>query len=258
MSIKIETRDGVAVVTINRPELRNCIDPDTHLAMAAMWQDLDRDDAVAAVVLTGAGDKAFCTGADIARFIPYLREKAKAEADPGHFCGMTRETPTRKPIIAAINGAAIGGGLELALASDIRIAAPGATFALPEVRLGALAGAGGVVRLPRVIPQSLAMDMLLTGRAIDSQTALSAGLISEITEAGAVVERAIAIGQAIAANGPIAVQLTRDVARRTQDMGLVNALELERAAFRRVLLTEDLDEGTAAFREKRKASFSRR
>lgn len=255
MSISVTMHDAVAIVTVERQHVRNAIDPATHHALAAAWPQLDQDDKVRAIVLTGAGDRAFCTGADIPNFLPFIAEKARTETDPGHFCGLTREPPTAKPLIAAINGAALGGGLELALACDLRIASTNAIFGLPEVKLGAVAGAGGLVRLARVVPEAIAMDMVLSGRSIDAERALAVGLVSELTAPGAVVERALAIARTIADNGPIAVRLSKSVIRRGSDMGVLAALELERAAFRRVLLTDDIKEGIAAFEQKRKPDF---
>ncbi len=256
MSISVTINDAVAIVTIDRPQVRNAIDPETHHALAAVWPRLDADSKVRAIILTGAGDRAFCTGADIPEFLPFIGDKARTETDAGHFCGLTREPPTSKPLIAAINGAALGGGLELALACDLRIASKDAVFGLPEVRLGAIAGAGGLVRLARVVPEAVAMDMILTGRSIDAERALAIGLVSELTSPDGVLDRALAIARMIADNGPIAVRLSKSVVRRGSDMGLLAALELERSAFRRVLLTDDIKEGIAAFGQKRKPEFN--
>lgn len=255
MTIKLEISARVATVTINRPEVRNSINPETHEALAALWPQLERDDAVAVVVLTGAGEKAFCTGADIGKFLPYISGLAESERDPGHFCGLTREPVVSKPIIAALNGATLGGGLELALACDLRIAASTATFGLPEVKIGAIAGAGGVVRLARLIPEAVAMDLLLTGKSIDAARAYEVGLVSEVVPLEALRDRAQSVAEQIARNAPLAVRLTRSVVRRGADMGLFAALELERAAFRRVLLTKDLYRGIEAFKAKNVPDF---
>jgi enoyl-CoA hydratase/carnithine racemase len=163
MPVRVESFGAVAMVTIARPEAGNAIDTATHEELAGTWPTLERDEAVRVIVLTGAGAKAFCTGADIVNFLPYLGELIARGKDPEHFCGLTM-TPLKKPIIAAINGAALGGGLELALACDLRIASDNATFGLPEPRIGLIAGAGGVTRLARAVPEAIAMDMLQTGR----------------------------------------------------------------------------------------------
>lgn len=255
MAILVETAGAIATVTIDRPFARNAIDLATHHELTELWGKLDGDPAVRAIILTGAGDRAFCAGADIASFLPYLAECAEQGRDPGHFCGLTYETPTTKPIVAAINGAALGGGLELALACDLRIAVDSAVFGVPEVTLGALAGAGGVARLSRLLPAAVAMDMILTGRAIGAARAYELGLVSELAPASELRQRAMEAAGRIAANGPVAVRLSKSVARQGADLGLTDALDLERAAFRRVLQTSDMKEGIAAFREKRAPVF---
>lgn len=255
MSILVSTTNAIATVTIDRPKVRNAINLETHNELAEVWNKLENDRAVRVIVLTGAGNQSFCAGADIASFLPYLSECAAQEKDPGHFCGLTRDPPTMKPIIAAINGTALGGGLELALACDLRIAADTAVFGVPEVKIGALAGAGGVARLSRFVPPAVAMDMILAGRTIDAKRAYEVGLVSEVVAAADLQSRVREVAACIAANGPLAVRLSKSVARHGANMGLASALELERAAFRRVLLTQDMKEGIAAFQEKRTPVF---
>lgn len=258
MSIELEIYAGVARVTLNRPEAMNAMTQAMDAQLRAVWPEVNARSDVHAVILTGAGAKAFCSGADIGTLLPYLQEKARREDDGGDFAGLSREPPTHKPIIAAINGICVAGGLELALACDLRIAEEHSVFALPEVRWGVIAGAGGIARLSRLIPDAVAMDMLLTAQSIDAARALQVGLVSEVVPAGKALERAMAKAEAIGRMGPLAVRLTKEVARRGRDMGLYAALELERVAFRRVMMSEDVNEGVAAFVERRTPRYAGR
>jgi enoyl-CoA hydratase/carnithine racemase len=246
--------DGVALIRIARPHKLNAIDPATDDALRAAWARVERDDAVRCAILTGAGERAFCVGAEIGTMLPALREQAIANRDDGAFCGMTRVAPTRKPIIAAINGFAFGGGLEIALACDIRIASDSARFGLPEVQLGVLAGGGGVSRLPRFISPALACEMLLTGEPIDAQTALRAGLVSRLAPAPELIDTARRIASRIARNAPRSVERTLWLVRRSRGE-LPGALDLERESFRSLLASSDAHEGIAAFVAKREPVF---
>lgn len=258
MSIQLEIHAGVACVTINSPQAMNAMTQEMDAQLRAIWPEVNARSDVHAVILTGAGSKAFCAGADIGTLLPYLQEKARHEDDSGDFAGMSREPPTHKPIIAAINGICVAGGLELALACDLRIAEEHSVFALPEVRWGVIAGGGGITRLSRLIPDAVAMDMLLTAQSIDAARALQVGLVSEVVAAGKALERAMAKAEAIGRMGPLAVRLTKEVARRGRDMGLYAALEFERVAFRRIMMSEDVNEGVAAFVERRTPRYSGR
>lgn len=257
MSVTTEIDAGIAWVTINRPRQRNAIDIATHEALRALWSRLDVDEAVRVIVLTGAGTRAFCAGADIRDFLPYLRARIAEGADPGDFCGLTH-FPSAKPVIAAINGAALGGGLELALAADLRIAVEGAVFGLPEVKLGAIAGAGGIVRLMRALPAALARDMLLTGRSIRAARALEAGLVSEVVSPGMLHAAARALARQIADNSPTALRLTREVMATTEGLPLDAALAAERKAFHVATASEDFALGVQAFAEGGVPSFTGR
>lgn len=251
MSIRFEIKEGVACVTIDRPEAMNAITKEMDAELRAVWPEVNGRSDVHAVVLTGAGPKAFCSGADIGTLLPHLKDKARHEDDGGEFAGMSREPPTHKPIIAAINGICVAGGLEIALACDLRIAEEHSVFGLPEVRWGVIAGGGGITRLSRLLPDAVAMDMLLTAQTIDAARALQCGLVSEVVPVGKAYERALEKAAAIGRMGPLAVRLTKEVARRGRDMGIYAALELERVAFRRVMLSEDAHEGVSAFVERR-------
>lgn len=258
MSIQFEIRAGVACITLNRAKAMNAMTREMDEQLRAVWPEVNSRRDVHAVVLTGAGRKAFCSGADIGTLLPYLQEKAQREEDTGEFAGMSREPPTTKPVIAAINGVCVAGGLELALACDLRICEEHASFGLPEVRWGVIAGAGGVTRLSRLLPDAVAMDMLLTAQTIDAAKALQYGLVSEVVPQGRALERAMEKAETIGRMGPLAVRLTKEVARRGRDMGLYAALELERVAFRRVMLSEDVNEGVSAFVERRSPRYNGR
>lgn len=258
MSIKVDFQDSVALITINRPEAMNAMTKEMDSQLRDVWPEVNARREILSVVLTGAGDKAFCSGADIGTLLPQLRQSASEETDRGEFAGMSREPPTYKPMIAAINGICVAGGLEIALSCDIRIAEEHSVFALPEVRWGVIAGAGGVTRLARLIPDAVAMDMLLTAQSIDAARAFQVGLISEIIPKGKALERALVKAQTIGRMGPLAVKVTKEVARRGRDMGLYAALEYERMAFRRIMLSEDVNEGVAAFVERRTPQYSGR
>lgn len=256
MSIKFEISEGVACVTFDRPEAMNAVTKEMDAELRAIWPEVNRRRDVHAVVITGAGPKAFCSGADIGTLLPHLKDKGRREEDGGDFAGISREPPTYKPIIAAINGICVAGGLEIALACDLRIAEEHAVFGLPEVRWGVIAGGGGITRLSRLIPEAVAMDMLLTAQTIDAARALQCGLVSEVVPRGRARERAMEKAAAIGRMGPLAVRLTKEVVRRGRDMGIYGALELERIAFRRVMLSDDADEGVAAFVERRTPKYN--
>lgn len=257
MGVRLETADAIAWVTIDRPEKRNAVDVEVHRTLKALWPRLEDDESVRVIVLTGSGAESFCAGADIGSFLPYLRERIAAGEDPGDFCGLTHRT-LAKPLVAAINGAALGGGLELALAADLRIAADHATFGLPEVRIGAIAGAGGVTRLPRLVPDAVARDMILTGRPIDARRACEVGLVSEIVPLSELHDTVRAVARRIAENSPSAVALSRSVLNTVANLPLADALEVERAAFRRATATEDFIIGTTSFASGARPAFTGR
>ena len=259
MSVDLERgQDGIAVVRINRPDRLNAIDPETNDALRAAWADVERDEGIRCAILTGAGERAFCVGAEIGTMLPALRDQALANRDDGTFCGMTRVPPTRKPIIAAVNGFAFGGGLEIALACDIRIASENARLGLPEVQLGVLAGGGGVSRLPRFISPALASEMLLTGDPIDAETALRVGLVSRVVPGAELLDTARRIAARIVRNAPLAVERTLKLARMSRSLHLGEALDLEREGFRSLVNSADAYEGIAAFVGKRTPAFQGR
>ncbi len=247
---------GVALVTIARPEKFNAIDTQTDQAMAAALTALDSNPQVRCIVITGAGSKAFCAGADIAQLLPQLKRNILAGQDSPQFCGVTHRPSTHKPLLAAINGVALGGGLELALSCDLRIASSNASFALPEITVGVLAGGGGCTRLPRTISAALAAEMILTGRPINAERALQAGLISQVVAPDALLARALELAQTIAARAPQSVRACTALLRRPRFEELQDALVHERHAFAQVITTRDAQEGIRAFSEKREPVYT--
>ncbi|MRX48881.1 enoyl-CoA hydratase [Paracoccus sp. S-4012] len=245
MTIDCSTRDGIARVVLSRPEKRNAITPAMHEALTELWPRLEADPRVRVIVLTGKGS-AFCAGADVHEFLPHIARLIAEGKDPGHFCGLTRRVPG-KPMIAAVNGPAYGGGMELMLASDIRIASDKARFALPEVQLGAIAGAGGITRLFRELPTAIANEMVITGNPIDAARAFQLGLVSAVHPPDELAPAAEALARRITSNAPLAVMASRDLGAIAGDDPLEEALEREREGFRQIVETEDFRIGTKGF-----------
>ncbi len=249
--------DAIARIVINRPERHNALDVAHDQELASAWQRYNSDPRLKVAILSGAGGRAFCTGADIGDYLPYRRTIAAGEAQTKviSFGGMTGAHDIAKPTIAAIDGFCMAGGLELALASDIRIATPESRFALPEVRLGILPGGGGTQRLAKVVGLGVAMRMILTGDTFDANFALGHGLVSELAPRDALEQVALAIARRIASNGPLAVAAVRRAVMASYDEGLEDSLLKESALQRQLLLTRDADEGIAAFTERRTAAY---
>ncbi len=252
-----ETSDGVAVVTVNRPEKRNPLNRETVTALDDCFGDLAADAAVRAVILTGAGDKSFVAGAD-------LNQVTELNALQGRDWGrlgqavFSRIEAFEKPVIAAINGWALGGGLELAMACHIRVAAEHARLGQPEVKLGIVPGYGGTQRLPRLVGRGRALEMLLTGEPIDAAEALRIGLVNHVAPADRLLPKAREIAGKILDNGPVAVSLILQAVNRGLEMPLAEAFEFEAAQFALSCATEDIKEGTRAFLEKRPPKFEGR
>lgn len=257
MPIDLTCDDGVAIVTINRPERRNAFDAAHYRALSEAWIVIRDDPAIRAAIITGAGDRAFSAGADIKSFTaepPPLGEIMLTQA--GQL--LNRGLDIWKPVIAAVNGACLGGGMTLLLATDIRIAARHATFGVPEVKRGLFPANGGTQRLLQQLPHAIAMEMLLTGDAIDAATAERWGLVNHVVEADALMPAALDVARRIAANAPLGVQAAKELALRSRDLDLASGLRLEQAMLRLLQTSDDVREGAAAFAEKRPPRFTGR
>jgi E-phenylitaconyl-CoA hydratase len=253
LSVDFAVRDRVATITLNRPEAMNALDPESRAALAECWRRVSDDDAIRVSILTGSGDRAFCTGADLKKTMPPKESFAQltfgVEDASEAFFG------SDKPIICAINGYALGGGLELALACDIRIAAENARFGQPEVRVGSIPGGGGTQRLPRAVGLSDAMLMLLTGDMIDSAEALRIGLVSRVVPLAKLLDEAHTIAIRIAANAPLAVRAVKRLALQGAHLPLADSIRVERMTWGLLRDTEDRIEGRLAFQQKRPPVF---
>jgi enoyl-CoA hydratase len=252
-----EQHDTVALVTLTRPDQLNALDEATVSALDAMVDELARDHATRCVVLTGAG-KAFCAGADIKEFGAFPGSpEFRAMLDSGSAV-LRKIELLPQPVVAAVNGFALGGGLELALACDLRVADALARFGVPEIKLGLLPGLGGTQRLPRTVPAGAATRMLMLGDPIDADEAHRIGLVDTIAPAGTVVAVALELATALAERAPLALAAAKLMLARGRDLPLEAALELERSTVASLFATEDRAEGVAAFLEKRRARFSGR
>ncbi|MGI9166792.1 MAG: enoyl-CoA hydratase/isomerase family protein [Pyrinomonadaceae bacterium] len=252
-TLLLERRSRVAIITINRPDKRNALNIKTREEGAALLEVLRNDDSVGVVVFTGAGDKAFVAGADIAEF---AGRTAITQRDVMTGRSLFTAIDTfPKPIIAMVNGYCLGGGCELALACDIRIASESASFGQPEINLGIIPGGGGTQRLTRLVGEGKAMELILTGEIIDAKSAFSIGLVNHVVPADQLEARTMDIANRIAEKGPIALKLAKEAvriaARSTLDEGLRREVDLFALCFS----TEDKDEGVKAFLEKRKPVF---
>ncbi|MDE3094879.1 MAG: enoyl-CoA hydratase/isomerase family protein [Chloroflexota bacterium] len=235
----------------------NAIDPATSAELLRAFEAFRDDDALWAAVLTGAGDRAFSAGADL---VAMAAASARGEAPDLRvpFGGITRKFDCWKPIVAAINGHCLAGGLELALCCDIRIAAGHAQFGLPEVTRAIIPGAGGTQRLLRAIPSAAAMQLLLTGGRFDAQWALRVGLVSEVVAADRLLPRALEIADEICRNGPLAVRAAKEAALRGRETTIEEGLRIENEKGREVIATADAREGPRAFAEKRAPRYEGR
>ena len=247
-----EVRGQIAYVTYNRPERLNACDKETYALLADTWRRFDADPGTRVAILTGTGDRAFCAGSDI---------KGEGFGDPNVPAGNGLFDVIgflRKPVIAAINGHCNGGGLEQALACDIRVACTEAMFGLGEVRLGVLPGGGGTQRLPRLIPRGRALEMLYTGSRIDAAEALRLGLVDHVVPRAGLMAKAEEIATAICGSAPLAVEKIRECVVRGMEMPLEQGLKVEKDLFAFLRRTEDAREGAAAFAAKRPPAWQGR
>lgn len=263
MSVTSEIRDGVLIVTLDNPKVRNAINLEMRNELTEIWEQFKDSKDTRVAILTGAGTQSFSAGADLRDIGSYYAsmsaiERRETGENAVGLGAITRNFDARKPIIAAINGTCLAGGLELALACDIRIAASHALFGLPEVKRGILPGAGGTQRLPRALPLGVAMEMILTGAPIDGEAALRWGLVSHLVPAEKLIDKALEVAGLIAENGPLAVRAARDAVYQGLTLTLDDGLRLEQFHAEPLRLSEDAKEGVQAFIEKRKAEFNGR
>jgi len=262
----VEKRDGVALITFNRPAKKNAFTPEMVVRLAEGWAEFRDDDSLRVAIITGNGDT-FSAGADLGRMIPLLTKARPPEdewdrkllADPSLFqAGILRRFELWKPVIAAVNGAALAGGCEMLQATDLRLAAPEASFGLPEPKRGIVPGGGSLVRLARQIPYVHAMQILLTGDAMPAAKALEVGFVNEIVPREKLLDRAFELAARIAENGPLAVRKIKEAVIRSQGRPLEEAFPIEDECTREVMRSSDAREGPRAFMEKRKANFTGR
>ena len=257
MSIELDVQDGVAVITLNRPERSNALDAEHYEALSQAWTRVRDDDAIRCAIVTGARDRAFCTGADLKSWIGRRQEPSElwlTQRDPL----LNRGLEVWKPVIAAVNGYCLGGGMTMLFATDMRVAAEHATFGLSEVKRGVIAANGGTQRILSQLPHAIAMEMLLTGDAIDAQAALRWGLVNKVVARGELMEAALHLARRVGSNAPLAVQAAKELALRSRDTDLPAGLRMEQFVNRILQGTEDVAEGRSAFAQKRAPVFKGR
>ena len=253
-TLTFDLTDGIARLTVNRPDKLNALNAIVIAELADAVTRIETDAAVRGVIVTGAGTKAFVAGADIAELTEQNPTTGRNRALTGQQV-FRRLERCGKPVIAAVNGFALGGGCELAMACHLRIASEAARFGQPEVKLGIAPGYGGTVRLPRLIGRSRALELLLTGEMIDAAEGLRIGLVNRVVPADRLLQEAENLLRAILANGPLAVRACLEAVDAGGDIGMDEALLLEAGYFGLLSATEDMREGTKAFLEKRKPNF---
>jgi enoyl-CoA hydratase len=253
-NLLVELRPPIAVVTLNRPKVLNALNSQTLAEIDRAFIALGAEPTIRAVLLTGAGDKAFAAGADIRELAPMSAMEAQSHSESGQAI-FRRIEQMSKPVIACINGFALGGGCELAMACTLRIAAPEARLGQPEAKLGLIPGYGGSQRLPRLVGRGAALKILLTGAIIDAAEAHRIGLVDELVPSGELMQRAEALALEIAANAPLAIAETISAVDEGLELRLDSAMAREAEGFGRLSGSQDKAEGTSAFLEKRKPEW---
>ncbi|MAG29374.1 MAG: enoyl-CoA hydratase [Deltaproteobacteria bacterium] len=260
-----EKRDGIAILTLNRPERRNAFSPETMVRLAEAWVDFRDDDDLRVAILTGAGDKAFCAGGDLGRLLPLFTGARQPEDDWDHrlmndlgnlmATALLRPFELYKPIIAAVNGFALAGGSEILQSTDIRIASSNAQFGLSEAQRGLVPGGGSMVRLPRQIPYCKAMEILMTGDYLSAEEAHRIGFVNYVVEPEELMPRAFEFAERLVKNAPLALQAIKETVIRTSGIPLEEAYVIEHELSGRVTRSKDAREGPKAFMEKREPIF---
>jgi enoyl-CoA hydratase len=266
-AVLVEKRNHIAYVTFNRPEVHNAFNPELLVLMGGFWEEAEKDDDVRAVIVTGAGRVAFSAGADLGKLIPLFTRARKPEDEWDQKLlanrrigdiALLRKYDFPKPVIAAVNGFCIAGGMEFIQASDLRVASDNASFGLQEVKWAIIPAAGSLARLPRQVPYCKAMEILLTGNRIDAQEAWRLGLINYVVPQEKLIAKAEELAAAIAENGPFAVRKIKEAVRRCSGRPYEEAFKIEDELAREVMRTEDAREGPRAFIEKRKPNYKGR
>ena len=260
MPIEVARHGPVMLITIARPEVMNCLDLDHNQELGDVWDEFSRAEDAHVAVLTGKGERAFSAGADLKSLIPAQRSAVTGGRTKtwGFGGGLARGRVMMKPVIAAVNGHCLAGGLEMALACDIRICSPNARFGLAEVKWAIIPGAGGTQRLPRAVPLGMALEMILTGDPIDAAEALRIGLVNRIVPLPDLVPSAIELANRIASRGPFAVRAARRAVYEGLGRDFEAGMAVEEFLFNDAIRTEDASEGPRAFAEKRAPNFKGR
>ena len=243
--VLVDVTDGIMIVTLNRPKVKNAANKALAEGVAAAMDKLDSDDSIRVAILTGAGGT-FCAGMDLKAFVTGETPMIEGRG----FAGLTESTP-RKPLIAAVEGYALAGGLELAISCDLIVTADNAKFGIPETKRGLAAAAGGLIKLPRQIPPRLAMELALTGDFISAQRAYEIGLVNEVVPAGTALEAAKTLAGRIVANGPLAVAVSKQVILQSEGWSADEMWQKQQELVMPVFSSEDAIEGSVAFAEKR-------
>jgi enoyl-CoA hydratase len=260
-----DKRDHTAYLTLNRPATHNAISPRMMVELADAWRDFREDDALRVAILTGAGEQAFCAGADLAELIPLLTGARPPEDEWDrrllndrslYHAALLRNADLYKPVIAAVNGLALGGGAELLIASDLRVAVTNASIGLTEVKWGFIPGGGALTRLARQIPWCLAMEVLFTGEPISAQEAHRFGLVNRVVAPGEVLATAERFAHTIAANAPLAIRKAKETVMQSSGVPLDQAFAIEDECARLIGASDDAREGPRAFVEKRRPIFT--
>jgi len=251
------TGEGITTITLDRPDVMNAISQQMRRELSAAVRAADADEQVRVIVLRGAGERAFCAGADVREFLP-PQSLVAARQDRAGPIWNDLISAARKPVVAAVHGYCLGGGLEIAMACDVRIAAEDAVFGLPEVRLGIIPGAGGTQRLPRLVGLGHALRLILSGQRIDAVEALRIGLVTDVVPAQELVSRALGYATQLSQGAPRALEYAKEAILRGSELSLADGLRLEADLSTLLMSTDDRAEGAAAFRERRPARFTGR
>jgi enoyl-CoA hydratase len=260
----VEKRDGIMILTMNRPEVKNSLSPQMLVKLAAAWHEFRDTRALRVAILTGAGDEDFCAGGDLELTMPLITGARKPQdewdeklmGDLQQFLdAILRGFALYKPVIAAVNGRALGGGTEMTNAVDLRVAAEHAVFGTPEAKVGLLPGGGSLTRLPRQIPYWKAMEMLMIGDSFSAREALEMGLVNYVVPKQRLMDKALELAAKLAANGPLAVQKVKEGILRSSGLPLDQAYQVENEVSAVVMQSWDAREGPRAFKQKRKPEF---